>query len=96
MRQRSRSGEARYSSPAGARGNATEKPEPQPVTEPVYVPVYPWHPFGPPYYPRVTVGLGFRYYGHPYYPRAYFGPRPFPVAPGPRYKVGPVGPVHRG
>ena len=54
---------------------------------PVYV--YPWSdPIGPPFYPGV--GLGFHYYyGHPYYyRRAYIGPQPYPIAPGPRFRVG--------
>jgi hypothetical protein len=74
---------------------ATEKPEPPVEPAPVYAydPWYsmdPWYPFGPPFYPRVSVGWGYHYLGHPYFPRAFTGPRPFPVAPGPRYKVGPA------
>ena len=76
---------------------ATEKPEPQAeVAGPVYVydddPWFrfdPWYPFGPPYYPSVIVRYN---YGPPFHPRAFVGPQPFQVAPGARYKVGPVAP----
>jgi hypothetical protein len=76
---------------------ATENPHTADGAVPVYVPVDPWYPFGPPYYPRVTVGLGYRYYGHLHeFPRAYLGPRPWHIAPGPRFKIGVSGSVHTG
>jgi hypothetical protein len=54
-----------------------------------------FHPYGPPFYPRVFVG--FDYYAHPNYftHGPHFGPRPFPIV-GPRYRMGYSGPVRRG